>query len=145
MSIGHLASVLRYLESVVPKKFTWTSLAISERVGVSSLVVRPIRRDSASLRVTDTGVSIYLEILGAKWEADASDLVRRSGGEMPDFADQLRVVNDVASAAALYGVVRVRATRKFWGAETHVLKGQTDGDAWAARRDLVVVRRWRPW
>lgn len=105
--------------------------------GVDQVQLTPGRATGCAIRLTDTGVSIYVECLGAKWESDS---LEQTGGE-----GELRWVMDTCFRVARYGLVRLRPRMAIWGGETFLLSSSTVASLPVQWDDWVVVRRWSPW
>lgn len=142
---SRLAGVVAELGRVASGKFVLRELEIPEHTGLSAFVFEPIHGSACAVRLTDTGVSIYFEALGAKWEADSVDEIDPDMSGMVPFAAHLAWANSVARAVALFGVVRVRRRWHLFGAYTCLLRTAEDITAWANRSDHKIVRRWTPW
>lgn len=106
-------------------------------VGTARVVLRPDNEDAPVVSLTDTSVSLYLEFLGAHWEADSLEDVTFE--ERCDWA----ILN--ISRAAEYGFVRVRRRGQLWGRQTHLLTSNEDFQKWFDNPKLVVVRSWPSW
>lgn len=106
-------------------------------VGSAGVFIRPQNPDAPVVSLTDTTVSLYLEFLGAHWEADSLEDV--SFEERFDWA-----VSNI-SCAADFGFVRVRRRGQWWGRQTHLLTSHDDFQKWSDDPRLVVARSWPSW
>jgi len=140
-----LEGVAQSLARVAPGRFAASPRRVSPRNGESAVEFVPVRDQAASLRLTDTGVSVYIEVLGARWELDTADDVSVDEARLPDFAVQLPFAIDVARCVALHGLVRVRREWRVFGAETYLLRGEDDLGRWENDSAFRIVRRWSPW
>jgi len=143
--VSRLLEIAKTLDSVAHRKFCYRELVVPEFVGRSAVMLDPLDASGASLRVTDTGVSIYIEALGAKWETDSAEHVKRDQARVPSFASQLSWAAETAQAVALYGLVRVRRVSLPFGRETHLLRQESDLTFWEQRPDFKITQRWSPW
>lgn len=140
-----LALVIDYLSGVKPGAFRSEVCGVPEYAGISAIQLSPITRAGASVRLTDTGVTVYVEILGARWEADSSDEISNDGMTSAGFDAHLRWAAGVVYDVAEYGMVRVRSRWCIFGAQTHLLRSSMEAQEWTLNPQVRVVRCWDPW
>ncbi len=108
-----------------------------QAAGVAQLFIRPHNSDAPVIWVTDTTASLYLEFLGAHWEADSSEDV--------SFAERVDWAVEIITNAADFGLIRVRRRGSLWGRQTHLLTSARDEDAWRDDSRCKIVRTWPSW
>lgn len=101
------------------------------------MVLAPMKSNAATLRLTDTGVSTYIECLGARWEMDSAEVAEL---DRESSWVRLTCVN-----VARYGLIRVRPRGSVWGRETFVLDSPDALESYVANTALAISHIWPPW
>lgn len=114
---------------------------IETRAGSGDRCVRfqPHRAGAPELLVTDTGVSWYLEVPQARWEADSSDITL--GGQ----SAECQWAAETAQNIARFGMVRVRPRWLPYGRESFVLSSNAELLTYQQDRSLRLIKFLPPW
>ncbi|MFC6355105.1 hypothetical protein [Luethyella okanaganae] len=101
--------------------------------------LQPHRTGSATLLVTDTGVSWYLEVPEAKWEFDSSDAMGS------DELAQFEWAVDICVSIARFGMIRTRPKWLPFGRESFVLTEVSGMESHRNDGKREVTHYWPPW